>query len=228
MNIVPDLLKQFDAKQNAIFRGHANLKWDLKPSIGRHYSEDWPTVSSKEKDSLRHFKLRSIPFLKVVPQHDHDLEWLCLMQHFGCPTRLLDFTTNPLIALFFASDPGHDGDGEVIATTQIESRDEGASDVFSARDPFVYDPPHTSERVIGQSGCFIVCPAPNEPLIVNNVRKVTVPKSQKERIRRELAILGINHSRLFPGLGGVCDDLKDILVNGLEWQILLDQLPHLL
>jgi hypothetical protein len=94
--------------------------------------------------------------------------------------------------------------------------------------PFPYDPPDNSERVIGQAGCFIVCPNPNKPLKLANSVKVEVPKSQKEGIRRELAVLGINYSRLFPGLIGVCHDLKDILVNGLEGQVVFDQYSHLL
>ena len=168
--------------------------------------------------------------MNAKPQED--LEWLCLMQHYGCPTRLLDFTKNPLIALFFASDPGHNVDGEVIITGPIQfghkfGHKKGI-DVFNQTEPCPYDPPDNSGRVIGQSGCFIVCPNPNKPLALANSSKVEVSMSQKEGIRRELAILGVSYSRLFPGLMGVCHDLKDILVNGLEEQVLFDQYSHLL
>lgn len=233
MKYVPKALEQIGHSQKLIFRGHAKAGWELKPSIGRHYIGEWKNILKKEKKTLEQFRLRCVPFIKTwepIVQNEAiiQLECLSLMQHYGCPTRLLDFTTNPLVALFFASDPSEEGDGAVIVTEVPDNLEERVKDAFKQRKPFLYQPSHISERVVGQSGCFIVCPKPNEQLKLTNYKKIVVQKSWKGHFRRELAVMGINHSTLFPGLNGICLDLKDILVGSLEEQALFDQFGHLL
>ena len=115
MKHVPRILGRIDFGERVIYRGHADDGWELKASIGRNYTGAWDTVAPREQQALEEFKKRSIPYIRHRPATD--IEWLCLMQHHGCATRLLDFTSNPLIALFFASEQveGKDGkDGKLI------------------------------------------------------------------------------------------------------------------
>ncbi|WP_395719606.1 FRG domain-containing protein [Prosthecobacter sp.] len=228
MTHTPKILNEVGRCQNTLMRGHGATIDKMKPAIGRTYQGEWSKVLEKERRALEHFRKRSIPYITSKPKKS--LDWLCLMQHYGCPTRLLDFTSNPLVALFFASDPGQEEDGEIIivdATSKV-FKSPGKSDIFTVKDPFVYHPPHYCGRITGQSGCFIVCPEPNEGLKIDPVKKVAVPKKLKESIRRELATMGVTHSHLFPGLTGICEDLKDTLIHGLDDQALFDQFPDLL
>lgn len=131
--------------ENYIYRGHANYSWVLLPSIGRHYLKKWSNVVDREKLALGEFKKRAIPYIKHQPKAD--IEWLCLMQHHGLSTRLLDFTTNPLIALFFASEHSESEDGELVDGEVIIAKYgrsyENVSDekLFERTHSFAYHPP---------------------------------------------------------------------------------------
>jgi hypothetical protein len=83
------------------YRGCGATSYRLQPSLFRHPTvDDIDGLLNKERNFLISFRHRSLPYLTSLP--GNDLEWLFLMQHHSVPTRLLDWTENPYIALFFA------------------------------------------------------------------------------------------------------------------------------
>src|SRR5208283_4870979 len=85
-----------------LFRGVTDENHKLIPSIGRDTHEHTGgDIQSLENDLLCEFKRLTVPILKTRPESE--FEWLFLAQHYGLPTRLLDWSSNPLVGLFFAT-----------------------------------------------------------------------------------------------------------------------------
>lgn len=96
---------EFPDNRNLLFRGHTNINYEIKPSLFRT-----PQFYENEYMMYQELVLRCPDdFLRC----DTHLDFLVEMQHYGLPTRLLDFSFNPLVALYFACET-KDNTGEVI------------------------------------------------------------------------------------------------------------------
>jgi len=100
-----------------LFRGQSDAGWQLKPSLLRYL----PTNATPEealtieRDSMRDFGSQAQLHVGTgfLPSGPATLPWLALMQHYGCPTRLLDWTKSPFVAAYFAVEQGWDHDGAI-------------------------------------------------------------------------------------------------------------------
>lgn len=87
--------------QRWLFRGQADGHWVLSPSVHRGYTPQ------QERYLTNEFRVRARSRYFSCPNSNDYPGWLALMQHYGLPTRLLDWTYSPLIAAFFALHPDY-------------------------------------------------------------------------------------------------------------------------
>jgi hypothetical protein len=85
------------------FRGQQRAYWGLVPKLYREFG-DYSTIDEDdvEREIREEFLIRAPILSETKPAGNDDWEWYFLMQHFGTPTRLLDWTEGALIALYFA------------------------------------------------------------------------------------------------------------------------------
>lgn len=107
MNQYISLLEDVSKGNNKLFfRGHSNVSYQLIPSVFR--KDEW---LKNEKLMYQELQINCANDFNKRKGH---LETLAEMQHYGLPTRLLDITQNPLIALYFACEDTESYSGEVI------------------------------------------------------------------------------------------------------------------
>ena len=130
------------------FRGQLESAWTLQSSLNRairvSYEERNITTPEghhfisgpgyyyldhreEENSLLLRFKQLAHQFVPSTPPPDDKASWLALMQHYGAPTRLLDWTSSPYVALYFAI-----GDKPQQKRRQVEATDEEGDDGYAA------------------------------------------------------------------------------------------------
>lgn len=112
-----------------IFRGHSELSWRIESSLARHLRAHQKNImkisyDARENDSIKKFQKSAHQFLNHLPDKKDMLGWLAIMQHFGAPTRLVDFTYSPYVALFFAVTYGTPSIrfGEKLSDIELDKR----------------------------------------------------------------------------------------------------------
>jgi hypothetical protein len=214
------LLSTFEQRHIAswFYRGHEDSSYKLVPGLYRHDPReafsDWDEM---EEYMTSIFKLEATPFLSHPPEHD--LDWLVLAQHHGLPTRLLDWTTNPLIGLYFAVAGRPERDADVWCLGFHSTNNCLTESTYFARrktlkkSEIIYFPKHLSPRVTNQSGCFTIHKSPiplnedEEMKWLFAFTRVQIIASEKPRILDELYNLGIHRGFIYPGLEGIAKRL---------------------
>ncbi len=195
-----------------MYRGMKDINWPLLPSIGRRWpwfvnlGLDKQCFLRTESDTIRIFRKQSARFLSHMPKDGWEV-W-SIAQHHGLPTRLMDWTYNPLVALFFAVEQPFDGDSVIYAlemAQHISLQEEHDLHPLNVQGVRAYEPSHEIVRVSAQSAVFTVQDDPTKPLWTSDLKRIRILNGARKPIRQTLFNYGITRKLLFPGLDGLAD-----------------------
>lgn len=216
-------LIKLDEGKVRFYRGQSQTDWDLKPSILR---DDFKDLNIKESDLIKELHIHyPDSFLGC----ENLFEQLVVAQHYGIPTRLLDITTNPLVALYFAITDKEKNSGNAVVHVidvptngivyydnkkmldALKTSVEGGKENNELPYPIMCVKARLNNpRIIRQSGAFLFFS--NKPVnnygIINNKQTIEISKSHINQLQDQLGELGINQQNLFPELSQYAECLK--------------------
>jgi hypothetical protein len=220
---------KFKLKHELWYRGHASSAWKLVPKVHRSHTLD------EECDMVQSFRLRAPSRYHNCPPRENIAEWLSLMQHYGLPTRLLDWTKSLLVATYFAvgyeTSPGPATvwvlspsllnrrfglDRGIYQLTQKEVRDVLLAafkrDWPVEKKAFAVRASEIDIRMLLQQSAFTIHgdPTPLEemPGAEEFVVPITIPADAKPFMSAQIEALGVRRSDLFPDLSSLARELS--------------------
>jgi hypothetical protein len=214
--------KENTNQEDFLFRGQAD-DHPLIPKISRLQPKG-PLLET-EKLLLEEFK-RTNPLLIEGYQSYDDWDYLTLGQHYGLPTRLLDWSNNALTALWFATNrisiESIYGNNNAIVWVLMTAAADYNLDIsethpFNIKETKIFRPRIIKQRINNQSGVFSIQPSSEIEQkceldtvypFSEKLLKIKVPSESLRSIRADLNVLGVNAFSIFPELEGLCAYLQ--------------------
>lgn len=212
------------------FRGHSDIRWKLTPGALRHEAVEKRQRALALLGDFRRLVVTKLP----TPPPVSPIEWLGLAQHYGLQTRLLDWTENPAMALYFAC-MDRRTHGAILMLSPVElnrlaprtpdrvldiATDHSLLERYLDLGPVergdegtatvAVHPIHSSPRILLQKGTFTLHGDRVFGLNTDQAPSLTclpILKNNKDNLANELAGLGVDEMSIFPEPEHLCSHL---------------------
>lgn len=216
-----------------LFRGQSDESWSLVPAFGRNrrvMDQEITPANEHERPpavlEVQMFERFERQSTSLVPGTPNALELLSIAQHHGCPTRLLDWTTNASVGLWFAVSDKGNSDAAVWTLNpprwglMVSYKIAGLVGGIKDLDFFRF--PHRSQRAIVQSSCYSFHPyrkacGPHWTVALDEdgpfrekLLKIVIPKDARRPILEALERAGTTAESTSLDLPGICKGLADM------------------
>lgn len=217
------------------FRGHAQDDWELVPGAHRR-------SPNLESQFAQHFRFHAPSIHSSCPEHKDYISWLPLMQHYGLPTRLLDWTESLVVAAFFAVSSSR---AEKNAAIWFLAPGELNNKSIGYIIPFLSDPrvmpivkgafsghidyenkhvvsvlaPRTDRRMAAQLGNYTIHETrealDKHPQASSFLKKIIIPVDAHAKLMSDLSVVGVRRSLLFPDLSNLANEISGLA--DIDW-----------
>lgn len=226
-----------------VFRGQRESSWELKTSIERMISDQnlsFKDAVEIEISILKRFQRESNNYNISGLDYQNIPDWLSLMQHYGAPTRLLDWTHSPWVALFFAIIESPKSNSKIWGLNWNElskkthpeinnlfNKDNNLTNIDDFSSALKKGPGiiklnsyRQNQRQVIQQGTFII-PLDVRVSFIDNLKltlvkddliSIEIDHSWRLELLQKLYRMNITYATLYPGIEGFSKSLKHLYV----------------